>query len=724
MSSAAMGKPDVHKREVAIINYLREREQDGATARAIFEQVSAQLGDTVSRPAYYKLLGRLVAAGKIEVVDDGTAQRYVVSAQIHETNRLTLDDVYEMLPFVESSEALARAVEAQQYYVEHQRTTLQRTAQALTTENAVDLFFLWIEDLIDSLDADLAIYQHREPDGQLVFADTNLEGRIRSQCERLRNILYRYLSIPHEVVDLPLWEGIRGLRQTGTFARNMEKLKEVLHLRVFGVGEAKTVIGLVTVPHPRIASAKDELLVSGSDGSFHAGTLGLRTAQGYIEDESSVVTFNNSVAFVRSSERLKLHRGDKQFVHSAPLTRQTMDDPTYKGMVLVPFMFPMLTESEYEHMTRTATDVVQMRVDDEVTNGTARDVATGEEVPKPRVHIRDGTITPQDRGFNHYILMNPYGEITREGIRRSRNILQRIVTARKAPQVYAGAVKATQIRLFSHLINWYITRGSKLTKGEAIDATWDISRADYIADTKAMTVLLSTLEPRRERDGFWLSCVIIRQFPSLTDFYDTHLPDGEGWLEFLQQKRRRALEDYEQYPGVLPYHALLSEDELYEDSYLYMLETADYASFYIGHTSGEPAPQIPRYEFLCSLRNTKTGEQAEHVVRYNLEQLVTALLVCDFSLDRDHNFLSKLSLVKLIPSVVYRAHEFAKHLGKKLESEFKSIVVARLAERRKQRIEAGEVDINPVGVVDYLKRFTNARKHLPPPERDQDDENR
>jgi hypothetical protein len=111
-------------------------------------------------------------------------------------------------------------------------------------------------------------------------------------------------------------------------------------------------------------------------------------------------------------------------------------------------------------------------------------------------------------------------------------------------------------------------------------------------------------------------------------------------------------------------------------------------------------------------------------VRYNLEQLVTALLVCDFSLDRDHNFLSKLSLVKLIPSVVYRAHEFAKHLGKKLESEFKSIVVARLAERRKQRIEAGEVDINPVGVVDYLKRFTNARKHLPPPERDQDDENR
>ncbi len=724
MSSAAMGKPDVHKREVAIINYLRQQEQHGATARTIFEEVSKQIGDTISRPAYYKLLNRLVVAGKIDVVDDGSVQRYIVSPQIHETNRLTLDDVFEMLPFVESSEALARAVEAQQYYVEHQRTTLLQTAQALTTENAINLFFLWIKDLIDGLDADLNVYQHREPDGQLVFADNSLEGRIRAQCERLRNILYRYLSIPHEAVDLPTWEGMRGLRQTGKFARDLEKLKEVLHLRVFGVGEQKTVLGLVTVPRPRITSAKNDLLISGSDGSFHAGTLGLRTAQGYIEDESSIVTFNNSVAFIRSSERLKLHRGDKQFVYSAPLTRQTMDDPTYKGMVLVPFMFPMLTESEYEHMTRTATDVVQMRVDDELTNGTARDIATGEEIPRPRVHIRDGTITPQERGFNHYILMNPYGEITREGIRRSRNILQRIVTARKAPQVYAGAVKATQIRLFSHLINWYITRGSYLTQGQAIDPTWDMSRADYIADTKAMTILLSTLEPPRELDGFWSSCIIIRQFSSLSDFYDTRLPNGEGWLEFLQQKRQRALEDYEQYPGVLPYHALLSEDELYEDSYLYMLETADYASFYIGHTGGEPAPQIPRYEFLCSLRDKQTSEQAEQIVRYNHEQLITALLVCEFSLDRDHNFLSKLNLVKIIPSVVYRAHEFAKHVGKKLEGEFKSIVVARLAERRQQRIDAGDVDINPVGVVDYLKRFTMARKYLPSPEHSQDDENR
>ncbi|MCA9911005.1 MAG: hypothetical protein KC519_20260 [Anaerolineae bacterium] len=112
MSSAITGKPDVLKREAAIVNYLRER-PEGAIAREIYEDVSAALDDTISRPAYYKLLDRLVAAGKIDQIDDEQdARRFVILPQIHATNRLTLDDVYEMLPFVESTESMARAVEA------------------------------------------------------------------------------------------------------------------------------------------------------------------------------------------------------------------------------------------------------------------------------------------------------------------------------------------------------------------------------------------------------------------------------------------------------------------------------------------------------------------------------------------------------------------------------------------------------------------------------------
>lgn len=719
MNSAITGKPDVLKREVAIINFLREK-SEGAIAREIYEEVSATLGDTISRPAYYKLLDRLVVAGKIDQIDDEQgARRYVILPQIHATNRLTLDDVYEMLPFMESTESMARAIEAQEYFYEHRNTVIRAAAKALTQEPAIEMFFLWIEDLLAMLQADLDSYNTVEAEGphqgKTVLADDSLERRLQNQCETLREILYRHLSIPHEAVDLK-WEGSNGLKRIGHFYYNPHRLREELEKRIFGIGEKETVLGLVAIDAPTLQSAAQEMIISGSDGSFHAGTMGLRTAQGYIEDESFVVTFNNSVAFIRSSERIVQQKGEKKFLHSAPVTRQTLDDPTYKGMVLAPFMFPMLTESEYEHMARTASDVVQMRVDDEVFNGKARDLTTGEQIMPPRVHIRDGTITPQERGFNHYIPMNPYGDIAREGIARSRSILQRIVSAQRNPQSYVGCVKSTQLRLFSRFVNWYISKGSRITQGKPIQPEWDIERAGFISDADVMTVLLANDALTPAPNQFWMSCVVLRQFASLTDFFDMRLGDAT-WLDFLIRLRNNALANYEQYGGELPYHAMISEDDLAEDSYLFMLEHGDYASFYIGHTWGEPPPKIPRYEFLCSLRDANIVEAKEYVKR-TIEQIATALLTCQFSQDRDHNYLSRVTLVKLIPSVVYMAHEFAKQLGKKLETDYKSIVVARLAARRRQHIEERDVEIQPISVRRYLQRFIDARKALPPPDQE------
>src|SRR5690606_13234239 len=138
-------------------------------------------------------------------------------------------------------------------------------------------------------------------------------------------------------------------------------------------------------------------------------------------------------------------------------------------------------------------------------------------------------------------------------------------------------------------------------------------------------------------------------------------------------------------------------------------------SFYIGHTWGEPPPKIPRYEFLCSLRDASIADAKKHV-KHTVEQIAIALLTCQFAQDRDHNFLSRLTLTKLIPSVVYEAHTIAKTLGKKIESEFKSGVVQLIASRRKQRIDEKDVEIQPVGVRRYLQRFAQARKALPPPE--------
>ena len=64
----------------------------------------------------------------------------------------------------------------------------------------------------------------------------------------------------------------------------------------------------------------------------------------------------------------------------------------------------------------------------------------------------------------------------------------------------------------------------------------------------------------------------------------------------------------------------------------------------------------------------------------------------------------------IIPFVVYQAHELAKHLGKKLETEYKSMVIARL----NRKVNESDVEIRPLGVRRYLERFSRAQKALPP----------
>lgn len=60
---------------------------------------------------------------------------------------------------------------------------------------------------------------------------------------------------------------------------------------------------------------------------------------------------------------------------------------------------------------------------------------------------------------------------------------------------------------------------------------------------------------------------------------------------------------------------------------------------------------------------------AEQQVRDIVGEIVMALDESNVTSDTDHKFMSSKTLVKIVPAVVYRAHERCKHLGKKLEGE-------------------------------------------------------
>src|SRR5690606_18347963 len=128
---------------------------------------------------------------------------------------------------------------------EHRGTVIRETARALAQESAVKLFFLWIDDLLTQLQADLNSFNTIEEDGphrgQAVFADGSLERRLSSQCDTLREILYRHLSISHEAVHLPEWEGTKGLKHRKRFEYDSQRLRDEIEKRVFGIGEHETV---------------------------------------------------------------------------------------------------------------------------------------------------------------------------------------------------------------------------------------------------------------------------------------------------------------------------------------------------------------------------------------------------------------------------------------------------------------------------------------------------
>jgi hypothetical protein len=702
-----MRKISVPEREREIVKFIEDR-PDGVSLREIYDAVSKRLDDTISRPAYYKVLDRLVAGGMVEILreDPERGRLYGLTPTLNAQRPITLDDIYELLPYLDSaSEGIARLIDARDYFEENRKEVLRRAAEALLNEDPVDLFQRMIVDKIQIARADQAMLQHQHEDtGEKELEDATVRNRLRGEHADLEHVAYRGLSLPPAAIDIPAYFRFES---GDKIEYDPKLLTYALRRRVFGA----TFIREVDVSPIRGTLRRGQLTVSGSDGSMHAGTLALQTAGGYVEDYGEIITFNNSTAYIRLSQQAAADSRIDHMVYSEPMTRETLDNPANRGMVLAQFMYHDLSESEYEHMTRCATDVVQFRVDEKVFGGTAYDLTTKDQIPKPQVHMRDGTITPQDRYFMHYTRLDAYGEIVREGIRLERKILERIVSGKERAPVFAGAVKTTHTRLFGLLLNWYISRGSAKQFGTPIEPKWDLSRAAAITDNAAMTSLLSAL-PNRGRDGkFYVTCAFLRRFHALTEFYSIRL--DEPWLEFFEEKKQKAIDESSRFGTPLTYHATV---DLSDDDYIVMCERADYVSFYIGHTDGDPPPMIPRYEFLMSLRDETADDSGERWreaakrIDETVTRIVDALDAAGLAIDRDHNFLSGKTLVKLLPFPIQQAHEYSKTLGRKLEAELKSVVIGRLIELKRLRAGASSQDvaIRPVTARRYLENIARS----------------
>lgn len=669
----------------------------GLTIKDIWKETSEKLEDTVTQQAFYKLLARLEAVGKIEALPGGKGEprQYRLAPYLFAENAMTLDDLYEQIGAISAPDAVARFIDARDYFEENRDHTIRKAAEHLLSEDPRTLVKRMIMSRARALSTDIDMLNDEH------LRDRDLEARIDLQIRNLRKLTYRCLGLSRESIDIARSDLVKrdGIKI------NEESLERELRMRVFG----ETFIQLLDVRDERIPQIRDRVTVSGSDGTTRASFMQLTTA-GALADEVGVqtITFNNSVAFVDfSTMDEKVHKGVYPY-HSVPMTRSALEDNSTAGMVLAHFMYRDLSESEYEHMAKCATDVVQWRIDKAIMTGTARSLKDGKLLPVPNVHFRDGTITPQEREFGHYSRLNEYGDMVREGMSLTRNILDKICAGQKPP-VFAGAVKSTVLQLFSAILNWYIAEGSRHTCGEAIDPNWNLTRATHVSDNDAMSLLLSVLEDRRHDGTYFVTCAICRPFYALTELFDQPDNSDYRWDMHFDRRRSRDMARYEEEEFHEPTY-LASVSEISEDDFVVMCEKADYVMFYVGHTAGDPPPTIPRYEFLESLRS-KPRCDADDRVKTNIRKIVAAIDRSGLSPDKEHNVFSRKSRAKIIPYVIYDAHEKCKSLGRQLESELQSTVIARLKEIKMNRgISARDVRFSPVSVRRFVERYLQATK--------------
>jgi hypothetical protein len=699
-------KLGVVEREQAIFKYLREIAPE-ATVRELHDHLTTtgtalngrQVRDMVTVQAYHKLISRLVLDGRLMEVEDpnADAQQYGLAPALHADTALTLDDIDQMTFELKPTEAIAALIDAREMVGANRKTVLRQAALALQKVPPRAL----VRDMIL---AKVEVYNARVEEWREYGRDDERHRRlVEAARKELEKICYRWFGLSADAIRVPPASSVSN---SGTGAEligqiNRQTLERELAVRVFG----DTAIQHVAAVNQSAPGDWSNVVVAGSDGSTYSSVMSIDTAKAYVDDGGSeVVTFNNSIVYLHM-EGLNRERHTSR-VYSVPITRSAIDSPTNAGMVMAPFMYRNddLSDGEYEHMVKCATDVVQWRADERVFIGDAPALGgDGRRLPAPRVHLRDGTVTLQEREVNHYQRNDAYGDMVRAGVLLSWQILTHL-KSRRQPPVFAGAVKGSQLHLFSTLINWFIAHGHPASGTPPVDPGWDVSRASLLADNEAVTMLLATLAGDRG-DGYYCTFAVSRPFHALTDMarlYEREEPDI--WVERLRDRQN----DHLGKPMMDSYWKTV--DVIEDNPYVRMCEEADYVMFYIGHTAGEPLPLAPRYEFLESLRFAGP-EAAASRVRRNVELLVAALDHTKFQVDTDHNFLTGKRLVKIVPSVIYQAHEYCKALGRRLETELKSMIVAnlhRLGLARRASDDA--VNLRPLNAWRYFERQADLRE--------------
>jgi hypothetical protein len=485
-----------------------------------------------------------------------------------------------------------------------EKNILQEAVQSFKKVNPRDLYFEFLKDCMQSLKTADKAHQYR-------------------YAKQLNDVA---------IMGLGIWQEDLGLIASGHEALKISKepdwtaIKDHIDQTIFG----EYFIDEYSVPSDETLWGSDfPLRMSACDASQHRGKLRVP----FNKTWATPVVVNNSAGTIKERQDEK-----PKWKHIA-VPRDTRE---YENWVIIgPDDYASMDEGDYEWSAKSSMDVGEFFVEDTFI------FKHGGISQKPDVHFRDGRVFPQDHLMNCKI-ENRHGQLTREAIYR---MVTTVRTADELKILYCGVAKQVKLKVYSTLINWYVTRimgQSKWNPTNQIISDSEIMRNIlFIQDFSASTF-----------NKIYLTCPILRRFETTSNLN--------------RRTRKQVQNDLESLNKV--YH---SRDITARDIVQEALKV-NVVMFFAGHSRSDEL-YIPRYEFVMPSKHISKD------IRSLINKVLSALRLATFDVDEDHLWGLEEPIKTLVPMPILVAHELSKKMGEELASNFTQRAMAEFIKKLREK---------------------------------------
>jgi len=490
-----------------------------------------------------------------------------------------------------------------------EQDVLEEARKKLQREDPRQLFYNFLRDSVEFL-------KSAEPGHQYRYA------------RQLDDVAIAGLGIWQEDLGISAAGG-SALRVTGE--PNWSHIRDHINKTVFG----DYFIEEIQVPNDVTLWGNEfPLRMSACDASQHRFKLKVP----FNKTWATPVIVNNSGGTIK--ER---HENQKPTWKHVAVPKDTKE---YESWVIVgPDDYAEMDEGDYEWAAKSSMDVGQFFVEETFI------FRHGGLTLKPDVHFRDGRIFPQDKLMNCK-LDNRHGQLTREAIYRMVTACR---TAKDLDILYCGVAKQVNLKVFSTIIDWYIT---KVMGKEDWNPTHHV-----VSDTEMIRNILFHRDFTAETfNRIFITCSVLRRFETTSNLN--------------RRTRRQAKLDLESLGGVFQSRGISAKDIAEEALKLGVI------MFFAGHTKTNEL-YIPRYEFAVPV-----GDQS-YTSRDRLLKVLSALRLASFDVDEDHLWGLEEPIKTLIPTPILVAHDISKKMGEELASNFAQRTTAEFIKQLRARRGVG-----------------------------------